>query len=336
MSTELVVNSERSEFALQTAIALWADATTDVTSNRRRDLLRDKRAILVDFFGHIAKAPGLVTPVDVKRWQAILEQRGLTAGTVYGRLARVSSFYQWARSDPALGAAIATNPVELARPKAPKAYQSPRTQALTDDQLRALVDVVNARADAGNVVAKRDYALLLFFLLTGMRRAEVIRLTWGDVQLGTVMTITGLVKGGDYVSREVRDSRVAAALVEYLVASDRRSTLTAESPLWTRHDFAKPETDDDEPLTSHAFAHNLKVYAAAAGIGDIHVHQTRHSFARLVADQTGSMTDVQDALGHKNLATTRVYIRRVAVKRDRHSVAIGDRLGIGWRGGHSL
>jgi integrase len=314
--------------ALRNAIALWADATTDATSDRRRDLLRDKCAILVDFFVIVAKPPSQVTPVDVKRWQAILEQRGLTAGTVYGRLARVSSFYQWARSDPALGAAIATNPVELARPKAPRAYQSPRAQALTDDQLRALVDVVKAKADEGDIVAKRDYALLLFFLLTGMRRAEVIRLRWGDIQLGIVMTITGLVKGGDYVSREVRDPRVAAALQEYLVACDRRLSLTAESPLWTRHDFAKPENGDDEALTSHAFAHNLKAYAATAGIGDINVHQTRHSFARLVADQTGSMTDVQDALGHKNLATTRVYVRRIAVKRDRHSVAIGDRLGI--------
>jgi hypothetical protein len=48
----------------------------------------------------------------------------------------------------------------------------------------------------------------------------------------------------------------------------------------------------------------------------------------VVADQSGSITDVQAALGHKNLATTRVYVCRVASKRDRHSVAIRDRLGI--------
>jgi hypothetical protein len=79
---------------LHNAIALWADATTDATSDRRCDLLPGKRAILVDFFAIVAKPLGLITPVDVKRRQAILEQRGLTAGTVYGRLARVSSFYQ--------------------------------------------------------------------------------------------------------------------------------------------------------------------------------------------------------------------------------------------------
>jgi integrase len=154
----------------------------------------------------------------------------------------------------------------------------------------------------------------------------VIRLRWGDVQLGTVMTITGLVKGGDYVAREVRDPRLAAAIAYYLTTSGRRSTLTAESPLWTRHDFAKPGQIDNEPLTAHVFADNLKRYAAAAGIRSIHLHQTRHSFARLVADQTGSLTHVQDALGHRNLSTTRVYVRLVTVKRDRRSVTIGDRL----------
>src|SRR5258708_39614828 len=44
--------------------------------------------------------------------------------------------------------------------------------------------------------------------------------------------------------------------------------------------------------------------------------------ARLVADPIRSLNDVQDALGHKNLSTTRVYVRRVAVTRDRHSVAV--------------
>jgi integrase len=315
--------------ALANAIAMWADSTTDPTSARRRDLLRDKRVVVDDFFRFTGQPLGRITPADAKRWQADLGGRGLTPATVYARLSRLSSFFAWLRSDPILGASITTNPVELARPKAPRSYQSPRVQALTDEQLRALVDVVKARADAGDLVAKRDYALLLFFLLTGMRRQEVIRLRWGDVQLGTVMTLTGLVKGGDYVTREVRDPRVAAALLDYLATADRRATLTAESPLWTRHDFAKPGHVDEEPLTGHAFAYNLKAYAAAAGIADIHVHQTRHSFARLVADATGSLTDVQDALGHKNLSTTRVYVRRVAVKRDRHSVAIGDRLGIG-------
>ena len=67
---------------------------------------------------------------------------------------------------------------------------------------------------------------------------------------------------------------------------------------------------------------NLKRYARQAGIGSIHLHQTRHTFARMVAEDSGSITETQDALGHKNVATTRVYVQRIAVRRDRHSEQI--------------
>ena len=63
----------------------------------------------------------------------------------------------------------------------------------------------------------------------------------------------------------------------------------------------------------------------ATGLG--HVHQTRHTHARMVGDLTGSVVETQDALGHKNAATTRVYLQRVAVKRDKHSSRIAERLG---------
>jgi len=70
---------------------------------------------------------------------------------------------------------------------------------------------------------------------------------------------------------------------------------------------------------------NLKLYAREAGVGDVHLHQTRHSFARIVAEETGSLTDTQDALGHRNAATTRVYVQRIAIKRDKHSERITSR-----------
>lgn len=100
----------------------------------------------------------------------------------------------------------------------------------------------------------------------------------------------------------------------------------SDRPLWTRHDRAgKPGA----PLTSHAFDKNLKQYARAAGVGKVHIHQMRHTFARIVAEETGSIIETQDALGHKNLSTTRVYVRRIVVKRDRHSRRITSRLGVG-------
>ena len=184
MTTQTALVRSTSPGALHNAIALWADATTAPASARRGDLLRDKTAMVGVFFGYTGKPPELVTEIDVKAWQAELEGRGLAAATVYGYLSRLSSFYEWALQDPALTQRIRRNPVRLARPKAPPAYQAESTQALTDDELRALLRVVRRRADAGDVVGKRDYAMLLFYVLTGMRRAEIVGLRWGDVRLG--------------------------------------------------------------------------------------------------------------------------------------------------------
>jgi integrase len=174
------------------------------------------------------------------------------------------------------------------------------------------------------VVGKRDYALLLLFVTTGMRRQEVIGLRGSDVELRKDdLLIRCRVKGGDYVARSVEEPLVREALLDYLRACERSNTLSSGRPLWTRHDRAgRPGA----PLTSHAFAKNLKRYAREAGIERVHIHQTRHTFARLVSEETGSLTETQEALGHKNLATTRAYVQRIAVRRDRHSRRIAERL----------
>ncbi len=33
-----------------------------------------------------------------------------------------------------------------------------------------------------------------------------------------------------------------------------------------------------------------------------HLHQLRHRFARMVAEQSGSLTETQEALGHRHLS----------------------------------
>lgn len=310
--------------ALRHAAALWADATTGTASPRRHDILRDKQNAIISFFSAVKKRPANVTPVDVKEWQSSLEASGLAPSTVYYRLCHLSSFYTWAGRDPVIGQHLTTNPVRLAHPKAPKAYQTESVKALTDEEFVRLLSVVREKAASGDIVGKRDYALLLFYVATGMRRAEIIGLRGKDIELcDNSLIIRTRVKGGDYIGREVKDQRVAEALLNYLEACGRANAIASDSPLWTRHDYAgRPGA----PLTSHAFALNLKRYARYAGISDIHLHQTRHTFARMVAEDSGSIIETQDALGHKSVATTRVYVQRIAVRRDRHSQSILNRL----------
>jgi len=64
----------------------------------------------------------------------------------------------------------------------------------------------------------------------------------------------------------------------------------------------------------------------AAGIENLHLHQTRHTYARIVAEETGSFVETQEALDHENAATTRVYVQRITVKTDKHGDKIAKRL----------
>jgi integrase len=310
--------------AIRNAASLWADATTNAVSSRRQDILRDKRKVVCAFFEFVAKLPDEVTPLDVKNWQSFLESKGLAATTIYCRLCHLSSFYGWAGRDQEIGQYLVSNPIRLARPKAPKAYQTESVKSLTDDEFISLLSVVRDKAASGDVVGKRDYALLLFYVATGMRRAEVINLRGRELELlDGAIVIRSRVKGGDYIGREISDPRVSEALLDYLIRSGREGVLSSDGPLWTRHDRAGKS---GAPLTSHAFALNLKRYAREAGIGEVHLHQTRHTFARMVAEDSGSIVETQDALGHKNVSTTRVYVQRIAVRKDRHSQNILERL----------
>lgn len=320
----LTVVADENTSALRSAVRFWAEATTRAETFARGEKFQDKVQAVSKFFAFSGKHPGEVTPQDVLAWRAHLESQGQKPATVYARISRVSSFYKWLMADPLLGAHIKSNPAAQARPRYPQPYQSDSVKALTDGEMSRLLQVVKAKADSGSVVAKRDYALLLFFFLTGLRRNEVISLRGKDFEYREgKLIIKYRRKGGKYVGREVEDVSVYDALIEYLSATQRKSVLGSERPLWTRHDRAgKPGA----PLSSRSFAENLKVYAKEAGIEKIHVHQTRHTYARIVAEETGSFQETQEALDHENAATTRVYVQRITVKADKHGSKVARRI----------
>src|ERR1044071_3613315 len=325
--TALQTRGSDLQVALQGAISLWASATTS-ESGRRRDLLRDKQRIVLSFFQHTGKLPSEVEPGDVQEWLRELEGKGIKPGTTYQHACLLSSFYSWAMRDPEIGQHIGGNPARLARPKAPKPYQTESVKAMSDEEVQALVGIVRRRAHEGNVVGKRDYALLLLYLATGLRRSEVISLRGRDVHADETLILAYRSKGGDYRSREVREPQVKEALLDYLSAAGRMHALKTDAPLWTRPDRAG---QPGEALSSHCFVKNLKKYAREAGVKDFHLHRTRHTFARIVSEFTGDITATQNALDHQNRSTTRVYVQRIAVKRDLYSGEVAGR----WAGKES-
>lgn len=321
--TAALAHGDSRQAVLRTAVGLWAGASTGVSSRRRGEVLQNKRRVVEAFFDWVKKSPRDVEPADVSVWCERMRGEGKRPATIYARVSFLSSFYRWALGQPEVGASLRQNPALLARPKRVRPYQTEATKAWTDEELRAVTGAVGRKAAGGDLVAKRDLALLLLYTSTGLRREEVISLRGRDVTVGDEgLVIGGLVKGGRYRAREVRDTEVRAALLDYLSAAKRLHVLKTDAPLWTRHDNPRLA---GAALTSHAFVRNLKLYAREAGLGHVHLHQTRHTYARIVSEETGSMTATQDALDHADLSTTTVYVQRIAVKRDLHSAAVARR-----------
>src|ERR1700749_4422032 len=225
--------------ALCNAAAIWAEGNTRTETLARAEKVKDKVSAVTSFFDFAGKGPGEATPEDVSRWRAEMEGQGLKPATVYARVSRVSAFYRWLMADAQLSRFIRANPAAQARPRYPRPYQSESTKALSDEEMNSLLNVVRRSAESGSVVGRRDYALLLFYFLTGLRRSEVIGLRGKDLEFkeGSLI-IKYRRKGGKFTAREVSDPAVYEALTDYMRAADRKNGLGTERPLWTKHDRA--------------------------------------------------------------------------------------------------
>ena len=342
---------------IENSITDFAESTTPQRLKRVHDIRRDKIFAVKSFFSLVHKQLDQVTVSDINLWhQWMLDhgktkkqkqsdgslttiQSGLEESTIYTRLSHLSAYFEWLRKLPEFSHFIKVNPVRLAMPKPPKKYNSRKAKSLTDEDFSKLwLYLENLAIDKTNLIAIRDYAIFRLFCATGMRREEVLGLTAGDIKFTSEgLLLHALVKGGDYEWRTITDEEVIAALERYLTLAKRKSTISDQSrALWIRFDRGaklaqlapkqNPHNDVEPGLSSHSFDKQIKKYAHEAGIGHFHIHQLRHTFARIVAEDSGSLIETQDALGHANLETTRVYVKQIQFKKDKHSRQIRQRI----------
>lgn len=337
VNSKALIKKEAAD-VLKTSIERWTHASTDQTLTRAKDISRDKARSVQSFFSLIEKQPDEIGSQDVLKWQRHLKERDLSERYIYASLSHLSSYFEWLRKTE-LAPFLQINPVRSSMPKPPKKYNSPKAKSLTDEELTKLwLHLEREAADDGNLIAVRDYAVFRIFTATGMRREEVIGIGMEDIRLEeNQILIHTRVKGGNYEWRTISDEEVRFALERYLRLAKRKSLVGQKGrALWIRFDRAAQAAaidhriDDplgDEPrLSSHSFDRQIKKYARESGIGHFHIHQFRHTFARIVAEDTGSIIETQEALGHKDIQTTQVYVNRIKFKKDKHSKNLRNRI----------
>ena len=177
-------------------------------------------------------------------------------------------------------------------------------RALLPAEARALLNGIS-RNDAKG---KRDYALLLLLLKTGMRRSEVAALTIGDVRAEQGHHTATIQHGKGDVRRVVKIAgEVRRALDEYLDAAGRAAA-PAAAPLFVQ--FRKGDHPTERPLAGDAVAEIVKAYATAANLEGLSPHGLRASFVTLALEGGAKLQQVQYAAGHADPRTTERYQKR--------------------------
>jgi integrase len=228
-------------------------------------------------------------PVDVKQSDIAAMMRGLRdrQPLANGILRMLHGFFVWCEGEGGLTPQN-SNPCHKVT-----AYKNrKRSFVFEGDQLYRLNTVLD---DALKTDWPPAVLALKLLILTGMRREEVLRLRWDEVDVASKRINLTTAKTG---ARAVPVSAAAIEVLEEL----RKFSEAVPGP------YVIPSPKD----RSKPFVGLPKLWQklrARAGLAHVRIHDLRHNFGGVGAAATRSATHVKTMLGHSNIATSDRYMK---------------------------
>ena len=221
------------------------------------------------------------------------EVRGNSVRTRNARLGAIHSLYRFAAlRHPEHAAAIAR---VMAIPT--KRYQRNTVCYLQLDEIKALL----AAPDRSRWLGRRDHALLLTAIQTGVRVSELIGLRVADTSLATGAHVRVIGKG-----RKERCTTLTAETVAILRAWLKERQGQPAEPLFP--------TRQGRPLSRHAIGKLVSKHAAAAAVDcpslkrkRVTPHTLRHTNAMLLRAGGVDIATIALWLGHESTQTTHIH-----------------------------
>jgi integrase/recombinase XerD len=175
------------------------------------------------------------------------------------------------------------------------------TEFLTEEEAQAMLRVPDRRTLQG----KRDYAILLTLLTTGLRKAEVCSLKVGYLKTYRNQAVIDIIGKGRKFRRIPLKVETLLAIKDYLKASGNGTG--PDHSLFST--LGKHGPYEERDLTPKAIDCLIKAVARKALIQKrIHPHVMRHTFATTLLDNGNDLRTVQALMDHSHIRTTETYL----------------------------
>lgn len=226
--------------------------------------------------------------------QYLEQERGNCARSRNARLAALRAFFGYvALSEPAH--ALHCQRV-LAIPS--KRFERGIVEFLDDEEIEALLGA----PDPATWIGRRDRAILLFAVQTGLRVSELTALRRQDVTLGTGAHVRCLGKG-----RKLRCTPLRGDVTRILEAWLRERLPQPDDPLFSSSRGGRMSADAVERLVAKHVAAARQRCPSLAG-KRVTPHTLRHTAAMQLLQRGVDRSVIALWLGHESIETTQVYL----------------------------
>jgi integrase len=233
--------------------------------------------VLIPEFG--SRAAGGIDELEWQTWVDRLSREGLARSRIANHLAVARAIYGWA-SRPTRRI-VDRNP--LAGLELPPNDEKPRTRVADAEEAAVLL----AALDPADAV---PYALAFY---AGLRRAEIKRLDWPDVELDGYRLIVRKAKSEAGTGRRppIAEPLRPILLGEFMRQGRQNGAVSAAS------------------VTSGKIAERARRRWGAAGLEPITLHECRHTYASFLMAAGYTLRELMEFMGHSSLQATERYVK---------------------------